>query len=85
MIQARKKVKRVMQSTRSDMLPEEQHEGLRSQEEIIEEVARETAFDRPRNHWRTEGLQRNRPFPVALGLFSQENGSPGSAITARPQ
>ena len=52
MAQARKKAKRVIQRTRAHMALEEQTEGLRSQEEMIEELARENARDMPRDFWK---------------------------------
>ena len=52
MAQARKKAKRAIQRTRTHMALEEQTEGLRSQEEMIEELAHDIAFDRPRDLWR---------------------------------
>lgn len=52
MAQARKKARRIIQRTRAHMALEEQTEGLRSQDEMIEELARDIAFDRPRDLWR---------------------------------
>lgn len=52
MAQARKKAKRIIQRTHAHMALEEQTDGLRSQEEMIEELARDIAFDRPRDLWK---------------------------------
>ena len=50
--QARKKAKRIIQRTRAHMALEEQTEGLRSQEEMIEELASEIASEMPRDFWK---------------------------------
>lgn len=52
MAQARKKARRIIQRTRAHMALEEQTEGLRSQEEMIEELAGEIARDVPRDFWK---------------------------------
>ncbi|UWR05175.1 hypothetical protein K3740_21495 (plasmid) [Ruegeria conchae] len=52
MAQARKKAKRIIQRTRAHMALEEQIEGLRSQEEMIEELAKEIAREKPRDFWK---------------------------------
>jgi predicted DNA-binding mobile mystery protein A len=52
MAQARKKARRIVQRTHAHTALEEQTEGLGSLEEMIEEVARDIAFDRPRDLWR---------------------------------
>lgn len=52
MAQARKKAKRIIQRTRAHMALEEQIEGLRSQEEMIEELASEIAREMPKNFWK---------------------------------
>lgn len=52
MAQARKKAKRIIQRTRAHMALEEQIEGLRSQDEMIEELAREIAREMPRDFWK---------------------------------
>lgn len=52
MAQARKKAKRIIQRTRAHMALEEQSEGLRSQEEMIEELAKEIAREMPRDFWK---------------------------------
>ncbi|WP_299085936.1 hypothetical protein [uncultured Ruegeria sp.] len=52
MAQARKKAKRIIQRTRTHMALEEQIEGLRSQEEMIEELAKEIAREMPRDFWK---------------------------------
>ena len=52
MAQARKKAKRTIQRTRAHMALEEQTEGLRSQEEMIEDLASEIAREMPRDFWR---------------------------------
>lgn len=52
MAQARKKAKRIIQRTRAHMALEEQIEGLRSQEEMIEELAKEIAREMPRDFWK---------------------------------
>lgn len=50
--QARKKAKRIIQRTRAHMALEEQTEGLRSQEEMIEELAGELVREMPRDFWK---------------------------------
>lgn len=52
MAQARKKAKRIIQRTCAHMALEEQIEGLRSQEEMIEELAKEIAREKPRDFWK---------------------------------
>ncbi|MEJ6746407.1 MAG: helix-turn-helix domain-containing protein [Yoonia sp.] len=52
MAQARKMAKRIIQRTRAHMALEEQIEGLRSQEEMIEELAREITREMPRDFWK---------------------------------
>jgi len=52
MTQARKRARRIIQRTRTHMALEEQTEGLRSQEEMIEELAREIAGEMPGNFWK---------------------------------
>ena len=52
MSQARKKARRIVQRTRAHMALEEQTEGLRSQEEVIEELANEFAREMPRDLWK---------------------------------
>ncbi|MCY4006295.1 MAG: mobile mystery protein A [Rhodobacteraceae bacterium] len=52
MTQARKKAKRIIQRTRAHMALEEQTEGLRSQEEMIEELASELVRKRPKDFWK---------------------------------
>ena len=52
MAQARKKARRIIQRTRAHMALEEQTEGLRSQEEMIEELAGEIAREMPRGFWK---------------------------------
>lgn len=52
MAQARKKARRIIQRTRAHMALEEQTEGLRSQEEMIEELASEIARDMPKDFWK---------------------------------
>lgn len=52
MAQARKKAKRIIQRARAHMALEEQTEGLRSQEEMIEELASEMEREMPRNFWK---------------------------------
>lgn len=52
MAQARKKAKRIIQRTRAHMALEEQTEGLRSQEEMIEDLAREVSREMPRDFWK---------------------------------
>ncbi|MDA3857557.1 MAG: hypothetical protein PF480_04835 [Roseovarius sp.] len=52
MTQARKKAKRIIQRTRAHMVLEEQTEGLRSQEEMIEELASDLVREMPRDFWK---------------------------------
>jgi len=52
MTQARKKAKRIIQRTRDHMALEEQTEGLRSREEMIEDLASEIAREMPRGFWK---------------------------------
>ena len=52
MTQARAKARRIIQRTRAHMALEEQTEGLRSQDEMIEELAGEIAREMPRDFWR---------------------------------
>mgnify|MGYP000218134546 FL=1 len=52
MNQARKKARRIIQRTRAHMALEEQTEGLRSSDEMIEELAGEIAREMPRNFWK---------------------------------
>lgn len=52
MTQARSKAKRIIQRTRAHMALEEQTEGLRSQDEMIEELASEMAREMPRGFWK---------------------------------
>ena len=52
MAQARNKAKRIIQRPRAHMALEEQTEGLRSQEEMIEELAGELARQMPRDFWK---------------------------------
>ena len=52
MAQARKKAERIIQRTRAHMALEEQTEGLRSQEEMIEELAGELTREMPRDFWK---------------------------------
>jgi len=52
MAQARKKAKRIIQRTRAHMALEEQTEGLRSQGEMIEELASEMVREMPRDFWK---------------------------------
>ncbi|WP_456386094.1 hypothetical protein [Profundibacter sp.] len=52
MTQARKKAKRIIQRTRAHMALEEQTEGLRSQDEMIEELASEMVREMPRDFWK---------------------------------
>ena len=49
--QARKKAKRIIQRARAQMALEEQTDGLRSQEEMIEELATDMMREMPRNFW----------------------------------
>ncbi|MBY6049414.1 hypothetical protein [Vannielia litorea] len=50
--QARKKARRIIQRTRAHMALEEQTEGLRSQDEMIEDLAGEIAREMPRDFWK---------------------------------
>ena len=52
MAQARKKARRIVQRTRTHMALEGQTEGLRNQEEMIEELASEIAREMPRDFWK---------------------------------
>ncbi len=52
MARARKRAKRIIQRTRAQMALEEQTEGLRSQDEMIEELANEIAGVMPRDFWK---------------------------------
>lgn len=52
MTQARKKAKRIIQRTRAHMALEEQTEGLRSQEVMIEELASEMQREMPKGFWK---------------------------------
>ncbi|MCY3996545.1 MAG: hypothetical protein OXF07_10410 [Rhodobacter sp.] len=52
MAQARRRARRIIQRTRAHMALEQQTEGLRSQEEMIEELAREIAGERPSDFWK---------------------------------
>ena len=52
MARARKKAERIIQRTRAQMALEEQTEGLRSQDEMIEELANEIAGVMPRDFWK---------------------------------
>jgi len=52
MTQARKKARRIVQRTRAHMALEEQIEGLRSEEEMIEELASEMQCEMPRDFWK---------------------------------
>lgn len=49
--QARKKAKRIVQRTRAQMALEEQTDGLRTEEEMIEELAADMMREMPRNFW----------------------------------
>ena len=51
MRQARKKAKRIIMRTRSHMALEEQSEGLRTQDEMIEELAIQMARELKRGFW----------------------------------
>ena len=51
MRQARKKAKRIILRTRSHMALEEQSEGLRTQDEMIEELATQMARELKRGFW----------------------------------
>ena len=50
-VQARKKAKRIIQRTRAQMAMEGQTDGLRSQEEMIEELATDMMREMPRKFW----------------------------------
>lgn len=50
-VQARKKAERIIQRARTQMALEEQTDGLRSQEEMIEELATDMMREMPRNFW----------------------------------
>lgn len=50
--QARKKAKRIIERTRAHMALEEQTEGLRSEEEMIEELAKEMVHEMPKDFWK---------------------------------
>jgi predicted DNA-binding mobile mystery protein A len=50
--QARKKAKRIIQRTRAHMALEDQTEGLRSEEEMIEELAMEMQHEMPKDFWK---------------------------------
>ena len=50
-VQARKKAKRIIQRARAQMALEEQTDGLRGQEEMIEELATDMMREMPRNFW----------------------------------
>ena len=52
MTQATKKAKRIIQRTRAHMALEEQTEGLRDQEEMIEDLASEMVREMPRDFWK---------------------------------
>lgn len=52
MAQARKKAKRIVQRTRAHMALEEQTEGLRSEEAMIEDLASEIEREMPKDLWR---------------------------------
>ena len=52
MAQARKKAKRIIQRTRAHMALEEQTEGLRSLEEMIEELASEMVRETSKDFWK---------------------------------
>ena len=52
MAQARKKARHIIQRTRAHMVLEEQTERLRSQDEMIEELAGEITREMPRNFWK---------------------------------
>lgn len=52
MAQARAKAKRIIGRTRAHMALEEQTEGLRSQDQMIEELAGEIAREIPRDFWK---------------------------------
>jgi len=50
--QARKKARRIIQRTRAHMALEEQTEGLRSEEKMVEELAAEIIREGRRDFWR---------------------------------
>jgi predicted DNA-binding mobile mystery protein A len=52
MARARKKARRIVERTRAHMALEEQSEGLRSREEMIEDLAGEIAREMPRDFWK---------------------------------
>jgi predicted DNA-binding mobile mystery protein A len=52
MAQARKKARRIIQRTRSHMALEEQTEGLRSEADMIEELAAEITREGRRDFWK---------------------------------
>jgi predicted DNA-binding mobile mystery protein A len=52
MTQARKKAKRIVQRTRAHMALEEQTEGLRSEEDMIGELASDMVREMPRDFWK---------------------------------
>ena len=52
MAQARKKARRIAQRTRAHMALEEQLEGLRSEDEMIEELADDIIREMPRDIWK---------------------------------
>ncbi len=52
MAQARKKAKRIIQRTRAHMALEEQTEGLRSEEEMIQELASEITREMSKDFWK---------------------------------
>ena len=52
MAQARKKAKRIIQRTRAHMALEAQTEGLRGEEEMIEELAVEMVHEMPKDFWK---------------------------------
>ena len=49
--QARKKAKRIVRRTRAQMALEEQTDGLRSEDEMIEELATDMVREMPRDFW----------------------------------
>ena len=49
--QARKKAKRIVRRTRAQMTLEEQTDGLRSEDEMIEELATDMVREMPRDFW----------------------------------
>ena len=52
MTQARMKAKRIIQQTCARMALEEQTESLRSQEEMIDELASDLVWKMPRDFWK---------------------------------